>query len=120
MSIRSNIDSRRFDQRITIQRKLELQDPNSGYVTHTWSTVATVWAAVDALKANERLEAAKLNQVNSYTAWIRADVMSRYSLDTNMRVVWRGEPYDIKDIPDNQLRGGLVALFLIGGLSQGQ
>lgn len=120
MSIRSDVDARRLNQRITFQRKSEIQDPNTGYVTVKWQTVATVWSAVDALKANERMAAAQINQVNAYTAWVRADIIKRFSIDTNMRVVWRGEPYDIKDIPDNQLVGRLAAVFLIGGLSQGQ
>lgn len=120
MSIRSNVDARRLDQRITFQSKAELQDPNSGYVTVSWVDTVTAWAALDALKASERIEAAKVNQVNAYTAWVRSDIISRYSINTNMRVVWKGQPYDIQDIPDNQLRGRLTAVFLIGGLSQGQ
>lgn len=121
MSIRSNVDARRLDQRIKFQSKLEVQNSTSGYVTQTWVDVAEVYAAVDALKnIDERLEAAKINQIDLYTVWIRSDVINRFSINSNMRILWKNNPFDIKSILHNQLRGRLTAIMITGGLSQGQ
>lgn len=118
MSIRSNVDAREFDQRIAIQSKTQTQDQATGYVTSTWATVVECWARVDAVKAAERFAAAEKHQVNAYTAWVRADIVSRFSVDTTMRVLWRDRYYDIVDIPDNTKLGRKTALFLQGGLSE--
>lgn len=116
MSIRSNVDRGEFDQRITIQAPVE-ERTSSGNMESTWSTVVECWARMDATTAKERVVAGQQYQVNAYTCWIRADIVSRFQIKARMRVLWRGEPYDIQDIPDNTLRGRKTALFLIGGLS---
>lgn len=116
MSIRSNVDARALDQRITIQSPTRTRTA-SGTIQTSWSTVVTAWACVNAMKANERFAAAEKHQVNAYTCWVRADVVSRFQVTTGMRVMWRNIPYDIVDIPDNTDRGRLTALFLQGGLS---
>lgn len=118
MSIRSDVDARRLDERVTFQRK-ESERQTSGSMLESWVDVGQAWAAMDATMAKERFAAAELHQVNAYACWIRAEIVSRYALDTTMRVLWRGVPYDIQDIPDNTQRGNLTALFLQGGLSDG-
>lgn len=117
MSIRSNVDARRLDQRVTIQR-YATERSSSGAMVGTWTDVIECWAAVDATMAKERFAADAERQVNAYTCWVRADIVKRFALDTKMRVMWRGVPYDIQDIPDNTLRGRLTALFLQGGVSE--
>ncbi len=117
MSIRSNVDARGLDQRITIQSQARERN-SAGTLITTWSTVVECWARMDATLAKERMAAAELNQVNAYTCWIRADIVQRFSITAAMRVIWRGAPFDIQDIPDNTLRGRLTALFLQGGLSK--
>jgi SPP1 family predicted phage head-tail adaptor len=120
LSIRSNIDARSLDQRITIQAQVH-ERSSTGTLITSWSTVIECWARMDATMAKERMErmaAAEVNQVNAYTCWVRADIVQRFAITTAMRVMWRGFPFDIQDIPDNTLRGRLTALFLQGGLSK--
>ncbi len=122
MSIRSNVDARRFDQRIEIQRQVTSQNPNTGYVTHTWSEVATLWAAVDSARvnniaasvANEQINAGQIHASRFYSIWIRW----RDGLDPSMRVVWNNRILEIKGIPDNQKRGRLLMLFCYDGVSE--
>lgn len=118
MSVRSNVDRAGLNERISLQRKsVVLED--EGAHRDVWSELGTCWAKADAIKAGERYRDAKVTQVDGYTLWIRAEVFQHYGLTTNDRVEWRGRFLDISDIPDQQLRGRLVALFCVGGLNNG-
>lgn len=116
--MRSNVDAREFDQRIRFEAQAN-ERSSSGAVIPSWSEVVTCWGRVDAVMARERMAAAELHQVDAYTIWVRADVISRNAIDTSMRAVWRGKPYDIVSISDNTDRGRKTAVFVQGGLSNG-
>jgi head-tail adaptor len=125
MSIRSNVDARRLDQRITPQRKVETQD-GTGDPVPVWSNLVEagdgkVWAAVDATKASqaEPYLSNGIRSVSDYTVWIRADIKKRLGLQVLDRILWKGHAYNIADIPDQQLRGRLAALFMSGGKNEG-
>lgn len=124
MSLRSNVDARRLNERVTIQRKVTTQSPTTGEVTHTWQTVLPVWAAVDSARvdniaasvANETEQAGAITASRFYTVWIRY----RAGIDSNMRIVRKnGAVLDIKGIPDNGKTGRLMALFCYEGLNDG-
>jgi head-tail adaptor len=117
MSIRANVDARRMDQRIAIQRKTSVSDGAGGF-TVTWSNLASnVHAAVDGAKATpSEPNYGGIRSVSDYTVWIRADVFERLSLTTVDRVVWNGQNFDIVDMPNQQLRGRLIALIVRAGL----
>lgn len=120
MSIRSNVDASSLDQRITIQRKTETVSA-SGSRSSSWADVVTTWAKVDATKASQA--EAYINDgirtVSDYTFWVRADIKSRFSVTPLDRIVWGGTIYNIKDIPDQQLRGRMVAMFASAGKNNG-
>lgn len=119
MSIRSFQDARRLDQRITIQRRVAAQG-STGAMSHTWSDVVTTWAAVDGEKAGgERYVQNGVRSVSDYTFWIRADIKSRFSIDTTHRIVWDGRYFDIADMPDQQLRGRFLAIIGRAGVNVG-
>lgn len=114
MSVLSTTDARRLDQRITIQQKSQSQT-STGAITFTWTNFATIWACVDALKANERFIAEQELPEGQYTFWIRW----RGDLNTNMRINWKGRLFDIKGIPDQQKRGRFLAIFAETGVNVG-
>lgn len=118
MSIRSNVDRGALNERIALHRKTVTQGVE-GEVSETWAELGQVWAKVDAAKAGERFKDATIVAVGAYTVWIRAEVYRQYGLVPNDRVEWRGRFLDIKAIPDQQLRGRLVALFCDEGLNHG-
>lgn len=119
MSIRSNVDARRLDQRITFQRKTEVPDGEGGQ-TVTWNDLISCWAAVDGEKGTgERYVENGIRSIADYTLWIRADIMTRYGIRQMDRVLWQGDLYNIADIPNQQLRGRLIAVIVSTGLNQG-
>ena len=120
MSIRANLPCQRLDQRITFQRKVQTpQDPVTGALAEDWSDVITTWAAVDAMKANEPHFADQIQAESLMTVWVRADVIERFGVDSNMRVLWQGLALDIKSIPNQQLRGRWIAMACQSGLNNG-
>lgn len=122
MSIRSNVDAREFDQRIAFERRVETATGTGG-TTVTWTRLggltAMYWARVDGAKASEPYIADGIRSPADYTFWIRADVFERLGLLLSDRIVWKGDPYNISDIPDQQLRGRKISIAAQRGLSDG-
>lgn len=114
--MRSTYDSRKLDQRVTFQTGTPSRS-TSGAIVTAYSTVVTVWAAMKPMPARERIAAGEKHQVDAYTCWIQADLVSRFSLTAKMRVLWRSVPFDIIEIKDATKRGGLTEISLQGGLS---
>ena len=117
MSIRANNLAQRLDQRITFQRKIEApQDSSSGALPPgNWTDVASCWACIDATKSNERYLAQQIEAQNDYTVIIRW----RDGIDANMRIVWKEQFWDIKNIPDQQRRGRWLFITVSQGINNG-
>lgn len=115
MSIRSNVDPRRLDTRVVIQRPVSTTNPASGSRATTWEEVATVWASVNARPAREQYTAAQVQDAPEYIVEIRW----RSDLTTAMRLVWGSRVLDILDVPDNGRRGRMLLLPCRSGLSNG-
>lgn len=113
--MRASVDARSLDQRVRFESKSS-ERTSSGAMVTGWTDVCTTWARMDAAKANERIAAGQMHQVDAYTCWVRADVVSRFGLNATMRAVWRGAYYEVKEVPDNGPRGGLCGIVLQGGL----
>lgn len=120
MSIRSNVDARKLDQLIRIDRKVETQATN-GEMIPSWVPLGQFRASVDAAKAAgaEPSNEGGIRSVSDYTMWLRADLFQRLNLTVLDRVFWAGAPYNIADIPNQQLRGRLVALIVRTGDNNG-
>lgn len=119
MSIRSNVDRGRLDQRVTFWRKTLEQDEITGADEESWSGLVTCWASVDGVPAREARAADALQSIQDYTVWIRADILTRYSITQTDRITWRGKTLDIQGIPDQQLRGRLIAIIARAGVNDG-
>lgn len=115
MSIRSNVDPRRLDTRVVIQRPANTASASSGARTKTWEEVATVWASVNARPAREQYAAAQIQDAPEYIVEIRW----RSDLTSAMRLVWGSRVLDILDVPDNGKRGRTIFLPCRSGLSNG-
>lgn len=120
MSIRSNVDATEFDQRVRFDRKVESRD-NDGGIKHTWAPLGTFHARVDGAKASgaEPSGGDGIRSVSDYTVWIRSDVFTRLNLTVLDRVFWNGQPFNIADIPNQQLRGRKIALIVRTGENDG-
>lgn len=118
MSIRSNVDARALDQRIEFQRRVETPTGTGG-TTITWTSLGKRWARVDGAKASEPYVSDGIRSPADYTFWIRADVFVRLGLVLSDRIVWGGQPFNITDMPNQQLRGRLIAISAGTGLNDG-
>lgn len=123
MSIRSNVDARALDQRIAFERRLEAPTGTGG-TTIAWerlgpSPSATYWAKIDGARASEPYIGEGIRSASEYTFWIRADVFKRLGILPTDRIFWNGKPFNIEDLPDQQLRGRLIAIGASTGLNDG-
>jgi head-tail adaptor len=121
MSIRSFVDGRRLDQRVTFERNTPTRSSGGDEVASWASIVRNVHAAVDGAKASspEPEVAGEIMSQRDYTVWVRADIITRFSISLADRVVWGSRILNIKDIPDQQLRGRMMAVICNTGLNAG-
>lgn len=127
MSIRANVDAQALTERVRVERKAETRSP-SGAVLFTWARIVECWARVDGAKVGTPepfVEGATQTQRN-YIVWVRADIVTRFSVTPVDRVVWlptrKGAPtriFDIVDIPDQGLRGRLMGMIVRAGINKG-
>lgn len=120
MSIRANVDARRLDQRVTFQRNTPTQAA-SGDLVDSWGYLIECAAAVDGAKAfgaEPAIGGSTLSRSDS-TVWVRADIITRFSITPADRLVFKSKVFNIKDIPDQQLRGRMMAVICNTGLNAG-
>ncbi len=79
--------------RITIQKRSTTINEN-GFEVETWQDYKTVWAAVSNLHGREYFAAAAVQAENT----VKFTVRYLPSLDTTMRINFRGKTYDITAI----------------------
>lgn len=120
MSIRAKVKAQRLDARITFERNTPV-DTSTGGRTDSWSEVVTCWAAVDGAKASspEPVVDGGIRTLRDYTIWVRADIITRFSITPLDRVRYKSRIMNIGDIPDQGLRGNLMAVICKAGLNQG-
>jgi SPP1 family predicted phage head-tail adaptor len=110
------ISAAEFNQRITLQSKSVTRN-SIGEEVVTWGDVATVWAKVMPLRGNAFYAANQ--QQHSIDA--RFLIRQRTGLTEDMRLQWKGEPYDITSI----IKGtgpytGTLELAAINGVRDGR
>lgn len=120
MTVRSYVQPRRFDQRVTFQRNTPTQS-STGDMVDSWANLVTCWAAVDGAKARgaEPEVSDQIISMRGYTVWIRSELVSRFSITVQDRISWNGRLLNIKDMPDQQKRGNLIAVMCDSGLNKG-
>lgn len=85
--------------RITLQKKVDVVDAE-GFTTQQWQDVATVWAAVENLHGREYWEAAAVQAENT----VKFTIRYRPDIDQTMRIVFRGQIYEITAIDNIKYR----------------
>jgi len=105
----------RLRHRLSLQQQTQVQDAYGGFTT-TWTTVATVWGAIEALRGKESFE---VGQTNSE---VTARVVIRYGdlwagLDNTWRVTdaHSGVKYDIESViqPEERSRPNTVFELMV-------
>ena len=94
------IDPRRLDQRITLQRRTTGVDA-LGQESTAWVDYATVWGGVTTKRGREYFASGAVQGEAAMAVRIRylADVITLGS--GALRVMYRGQPYDITEPPQD-------------------
>lgn len=95
----------RMDRRIVIQSVSRVQDA-SGEPLESWSTLATVWAAVSPIRGNERFvdSQEKAERTTRFRIRYRSDVTA------DNRISYDGNIYDIEAVIELSRQEGLEIL----------
>lgn len=110
------ISAAEFNQRITLQSKSVTRNAIGEEVV-TWADSFTVWAKVMPLRGNAFYAANQQQHVIDARFLIR----QRAGLVENMRLQWRGEPYDITSlIPGTAQYQGTIEITAIHGVRDGR
>lgn len=120
MTIRANVDARELDQRITFHRNTPTRSA-TGDTVDGWAALKECWAGVDGAKASAAEPAIGGETMSrmDYTFWVRSELVERYSITVADRISWKGRFLNIKDMPDQQLRGNLIAIICNTGVNKG-
>lgn len=124
MSVRGYTNAQRFDQRVTFERNQPTQDGNGDPVAD-WHTLCTCWAAIDAAMVSplgrglEPYVNGATMSLDHYTIWVRSEIIVRFALTMVDRVRWRRKYFDVKAIPDQQLRGRIIGIIVAAGINYG-
>lgn len=103
--------------RVTIESLAETQDGTTGAISQAWSTVATVWAAIEPLSGREFLAAQETQ------SQIVARVVIRYRSDVTakMRIAHGSELYNVHGVlPDKVSGREYLTLMVSRGVNDGQ
>lgn len=88
------MDAGQLDQRLTFQAQLPGQDAR-GQASGQWVTAFTCWGAAEPLRGREFFAAAQLQS----EVTVRFRIRWRAGVHGRMRVLWRGQPYEIEGDP---------------------
>lgn len=105
----------RMDQRIRIESQNNVSDGQGGF-TKGWTTVATVWAAVEPVTGKEAVEAGRLEFALRYRITIR----TRLDFDTAARLVWTSngnKVLNIREIHDGGPRPQFLMIIAESGVA---
>jgi SPP1 family predicted phage head-tail adaptor len=97
-----------LDQRLTLQQRAAGVSVDLGEAAGAWAGVATVWAQAQPLRGREFFASGQMQQALD----VRFRIRWRAGVLASMRVLWRGEPYEIVGEPIN-VDGARVVLELM-------
>jgi SPP1 family predicted phage head-tail adaptor len=106
-----------LNQRIRIEQRVKSDNTKGEIAKGVWATLADVWANARPLRGREFFAAAQMQAelTTKFTIRYRTDV------DETMRVIWKGEPYEIA-APPIEVGGGheWIELMCKKGIGDGR
>jgi SPP1 family predicted phage head-tail adaptor len=111
----------RRDQRITLQRRVDSVN-SYGENVPTWQNVVTtgdgaVWASAETERGRKYFAAAQLQAVGP----VAFRILWLDGVHERMRVLWRGESYEIAAPPEDVLgKRTVLDLFCVSGIRDGR
>lgn len=108
------MESGLLNRRITIQQRTGARDEYGG-ISEDWENVATCWARVVPLRGQELYRAQQVRAGSSHYFYIRY----REGITAAMRIIYRGEPYDILSPTDVEDRRQELQILTQRGVNVG-
>lgn len=110
-----SLEAGRLRHRVSIERIVRTQDPDTGAITEYWVEIARVWAAIEPLSAREFVQsAAGQSEVTG-----RITIRSRDILATD-RITRPGIVYNIRGVlPDKDSGLEYITLPVGTGVNEG-
>lgn len=105
-----------LDQRITFQERVSVSDGIGGSVD-TWQNIAElseVWAHARSKSGREMTEFDRINAERGYLFVLR----NRQDIDPSYRILWDGEPFNIKTIKKPKTRALYLEIEAESGVPQ--
>lgn len=93
--------------RITLQKPVKVQNPETGSVENIWQDLAQLWAEVSPLSAREFVAAQAMQ--NAVTT--RITIRYRQDIEPKYRILFRGKTFNIEGILSDP-KSGLEYLTL--------
>jgi SPP1 family predicted phage head-tail adaptor len=101
----------KLKDRITLQRRVSASNA-LGEESGTWSSLDELFAFVEPLRGREYFAAAAMQD----TTDTRFVIRFRDDVTTQMRVMWRGKPYDITSAIDVEAKRKYLELLATSGI----
>lgn len=105
----------RLEQRVTLQQRVAGVNA-LGQASTSWANMVEVWAAVEPLRGREFFAA---GQTQSEVT-TRITIRYRQGVTSAMRVVWRGQPYDIREVIEPNGQRQTLELMCLQGVGDGR
>ncbi len=112
--MKSRLKAGDLDQRVTLQSRSVVKDA-MGQATITWTTEATVWAQVQAVRGREFFAAAQVQQEQT----VKVRIRWRTGVSPTWRLVWQGRAHDITGIVPVG-RNDMLEIMCLQGVKDGR
>ena len=89
------LDAGKLRHRLTLLEVTETQDSETGEMTETWSTFATLWGSFEPYSTKDYIAASSMQE----QTMARAVIRYRSGVTSGMRVSFRGSTYNISGPP---------------------
>lgn len=106
----------RLRERITLQTAVQTRDPDWGEEKPQWSDWKTVWAEALAISASEQVQA----MANFSKRLCRFRVRYLTGINNRMRVLHKGQAYDIVSADPEGGRREYMVITAVQGMTDGQ
>lgn len=105
------------DQRVTVERLTTTDDEGGGQVK-AWAAIGSLWVGAKWVGGAEPASRAGVQEVVRYRFTADAASVEAIGLTSQDRIVWSGEPYNIRERPRRQEASSDVEIYAETGVTQ--
>ena len=105
------------DQRVTVERLTETPDGGGG-VSRAWTVLGSLWVAAKWVGGSEQPARGAVREVVRYRFTADAGSAEALGITAADRIIWRGEPYNIRERPRRQATTRDLDIYAESGVTQ--